>query len=104
MGNSSPKIENDERTWIEEIEVSGEKLKEKVESLAAEASVRRIRIKEPDGDIAVDIPLTIGAVAGGAIVLAAPILALIGAVAAFFSKVTVEIVREETAEKETEEA
>jgi len=104
MANDSPKTEKDERTWIEEIEVSSERLKEKVESLAAEASVRRIRIKEPDGDIAVDIPLTIGAVAGGAIVLAAPILALIGAVAAFFAKVKVEIVREEVAEKENEEA
>lgn len=83
------------KTWIEEIEVSSERLKEKVESLAAEASVRRIRIKEPDGDIAVDIPLTVGAVAGGAIVLAAPILALIGAIAAFFAEVKVEVVREE---------
>lgn len=104
MANDSPKTEKEERTWIEEIEVSGEKLKDKVESLAAEAAVRRIRIKEPDGDIAVDIPLTIGAVAGGAIVLAAPILALIGAVAAFFAKVKVEIVREEVPEKESEEA
>ena len=92
---------NTERTWIEEIEVSGEKLKEKVEALAAEASVRRIRIKEPDGDVAVDIPFTVGAVAGGAIALAAPVLALIGVIAAFFTDVKVEIVREEEAsEKE----
>ena len=104
MADDSPKKDNEKRTWIEEIEVSGEKLKDKVESLAAEASVRRIRIKEPDGDIAVDIPLTVGAVAGGAIALAAPILALIGVVAAFFAKVKVEIVREEEREKETEEA
>ena len=86
------------RTWIEEIEVSTERLKEQVESLAAEASVRRVRIKEPDGDIAVDIPLTVGAVAGGAIVLAAPILALIGAIAVFFTKVTIEVVREDDGE------
>ncbi|MGI9390280.1 MAG: DUF4342 domain-containing protein [Boseongicola sp.] len=104
MTDDTPKTEKEERTWIEEIEVSSEKLKEKVESLAAEASVRRIRIKEPDGDIAVDIPLTIGAVAGGAIVLAAPILALIGAVAAFFAKVKVEIVREEVRDKKNEQA
>ena len=90
-------VQRDGMTCVEEIEVSPEKLKEKIENLAAEASVRRVRIKEPDGDIAVDIPLTIGAVAGGAIVLAAPVLALIGAVAAFFAKVKVEIVREEPA-------
>ena len=91
-----PKKTNDkDQTIVEEIEVSTEGLKAKVESLAAEASVRRIRIKEPDGDIAVDIPLTVGAVAGGAIALAAPILALIGVVAAFFAKVKIEVVRED---------
>jgi len=100
MEDAANKAEQADRTWKEEIEVSSDKLKEKVESLAAEANVRRIRIKEPDGDVAVDIPLTVGAVAGGAIVLAAPILAIIGVVAAFFAKVTVEIVREAEDEKE----
>lgn len=90
-----------ERTWTEEIEVSGKKLKDEVKSLAADASVRRVRIKEPDGVIAVDIPLTIGVDAGGPIFLAAPIL---GAVAGFFAKVNVEIVHEEMPQKETEEA
>lgn len=104
MENEPDKPDKSERTWKEEIEVSSDKLKEKVESLAAEATVRRIRIKEPDGDIAVDIPLTVGAVAGGAIALAAPILALIGVVAAFFAKVKVEIVRQEADSKEPEDA
>jgi len=72
---------------------------EKVKAWAAEASVRRIRMKEPDGDIAVDIPLTVGAVAGGAVLVAAPILAIIGALVAFFSKVKVEIVRDEEKEE-----
>lgn len=98
MPDEQTETEDGKRTWVEEIEVSTEKLKEKIESLAAEASVRRVRIKEPDGDIAVDLPLTIGAVAGGAIALAAPMLALIGAVAAFFAKVKIEIVREESSD------
>ena len=101
MTSDSPKTQKEDRSWVEEIEVSGDKLKEKVEGLAAEASVRRIRIKEPDGDIAVDSPLTVGAVAGGAIALAAPILALIGVIAAFFAKVKVEVVREEADKKGT---
>lgn len=88
-----------ERTITEEIEITTDKLKDKVEQLAADAKVSRIRIKEPDGDIAVDIPLTVGAVAGGAIVLAAPILAILGTLVAFFAKVKIEIVREETKEK-----
>lgn len=86
--------ESENRTYTEEVEVSSDKLMDKVKALANEASVRRVRIKEPDGDIAVDIPLTVGALAGGAAVLAAPALALIGVAIAFFSKVTLEVVRE----------
>lgn len=81
------------RCWTEEIEISSDRLLERVKEWAADASVRRIRVKEPDGDIAVDIPLTIGMVAGGVMMVAAPALALIGALVAFFSHVKVEIVR-----------
>jgi len=85
----------EDKSWIEEIEVAGAELVEKIKELAAEGQVRRLRILEPDGDIAVDIPLTVGAIAGGALVLAAPILAVVGAIAAFATKVKIEIVREE---------
>ncbi len=92
--DKSDKPKTDHKTFTEEVEVSSDKLMDKVKALANEASVRRVRIKEPDGDIAVDIPLTVGAIAGGAAVLAAPALALIGVAIAFFSKVTLEVVRE----------
>jgi hypothetical protein len=39
------------------------------------------------------MPLTIGAIAGGAVLVAAPLLALLGALAAFVTKVKIEIVR-----------
>jgi hypothetical protein len=92
----------DEKTWIEEIEVAGENLVAQAKHLSSETSVRRLRILEPDGDIAVDIPLTVGAVAGGALVLAAPILAVLGAVAAFATKVKIEIVRVEDSDDQRE--
>ena len=81
------------RTWTEEIEVAGEELVSRIKHLAAEGQVRRIRLVEPDGDIVLEMPLTIGAIAGGAVVLAAPVLAVIGAIAAFVTKVKLEIVR-----------
>lgn len=81
------------RTWTEEIEVAGDQLVASVKRLAAEGHVKRIRITEPDGDLLVEIPLTIGAIAGGAVVLAAPLLAVIGALAAFVTKVKIEIIR-----------
>ena len=83
-----PKAEpHKKRTWTEEIEVAGDQLVASVKRLAAEGQVKRIRITEPDGDLLVELPLTIGAIAGGAVVLAAPLLAVIGALAAFVSKV-----------------
>lgn len=80
-------------TWTEQIEVRGEELVGQVKRLAAEGKVRRIRVIEPDGDIVLEMPLTIGAIAGGAVIVAAPLLALLGALAAFVTKVKIEIVR-----------
>lgn len=92
--NEQQKRPHHERTWTEEIEVTGEQLVATVKKLAAEGQVRRIRLTEPDGDIVLDMPLTIGAIAGGAIIIAAPLLAIIGALAVFVTKVKLEIMRD----------
>jgi hypothetical protein len=82
------------RTWVEEIEVAGEELVARIKQFAADNKVKRVRIVEPDGDIALEIPLTYGVIGGGAFVLAAPVLAVLGALAAFVAKVRVEVVHE----------
>jgi hypothetical protein len=88
-------------TWTEQIHVRGDELVACVKRLAAEGKVKRIRVIEPDGDLMIEMPLTIGAIAGGAVILAAPLLAVIGALAAFVAEVKVEIVRStEAAKKE----
>jgi hypothetical protein len=83
------------RTWKEEIEVKGDELVARVKQLAADSRVTRIRVVEPDGDIALEIPLTYGAIAGGAVVIAAPVLAVVGTLAALVAKVKIEIINEE---------
>ena len=80
-------------TWTEQIMVRGDDLVACIKRLAAEGQVKRIRVVEPDGDIVIEMPLTIGAIAGGAVILAAPMLAVIGALAAFVAEVKVEVVR-----------
>ena len=90
------------RTWKEEIEVRGDELIARVKQLAEDNKVKRIRVVEPDGDIALEIPLTYGALAGGAVVIAAPVLAVVGALAALVAKVKIEIVNEEPAEAASE--
>ncbi|WP_413718830.1 DUF4342 domain-containing protein [Silicimonas sp. MF1-12-2] len=92
--NASPE-QGKTRTWKEEIEVKGDELVARVKQLAADNKVKKIRVVEPDGDIALEIPLTYGAIAGGAVVIAAPVLAVVGALAALVAKVKVEIINEE---------
>jgi hypothetical protein len=82
-------------SFTEEIEIAGAELVERVNKIVAEGKVSRLRIKAKDGDIYLDTPLSIGAITGGAVVLAAPWLAVLGVVAALMAKVKVEITRVE---------
>jgi len=83
----------EERTWIEEIELAGGQLVERVKELVAEGNVRRLTIRNADGGILLEIPLTAGVVVGGALTLFYPLLAALGALAALVAKFKVEIVR-----------
>ncbi len=82
------------RTIKEEIEIAGSELVERVKELAADGKVRRLRIEEADGDMVLEMPLNIGVLAGGAVTLAAPWLAVLGVLAALLARVRVVIVRE----------
>jgi hypothetical protein len=89
-----------ERTWIEEIEVAGGQLVERIKELVAEGNVRRLIIRSPDDKVILEIPLTAGAVVGGVVTIIAPLLAALGALAALIAKVKVQVVRVEDQNKE----
>jgi Domain of unknown function (DUF4342) len=89
------KSKSDSDTTTENLEVDGADLLSQIKAKINEGNVRHIRITEPDGDIVLDIPLTVGAIAGGALVLAAPALALIGVIAGMVSKVKLDITRDD---------
>jgi hypothetical protein len=90
------------KTFTEEIEVAGNQAVEQVKRLVAEGNVRRLIIKNTEDNILLEMPLTVGAVAGGAIALASPWLAALGAFAALVARVKIEIVREVPHETEEE--
>ncbi len=85
---------NGKKTFTEEIEIAGDQLIERIKEIVKEGNVRSLRLKASDGDIVLETPLTIGVVAGGAVALAAPWLAVLGVIAALVTHVTVEVVRE----------
>jgi hypothetical protein len=82
-----------ERTWVEEIEIAGSELVERVKELIQEGNVRRLIIRRSDGTTLMEIPLTAGVVAGGVVTVFAPLLAALGALAALVAEVKLEIVR-----------
>jgi hypothetical protein len=87
-------VEKRATRWTEEIEIAASDLIATVKKLIAEGNVRRLIIKNTEGQSLLEIPLTAGVVIGGTLVLLAPVLAALGALAALLSKVKIEIVRE----------
>lgn len=69
----------------EEFRVNGEELLAKIKQLVHEGNIRRIMIKDKEGHVLMEIPLTFGVVG----VLLAPTLAAIGAIAALLTEATV---------------
>jgi len=82
----------------EKFTVSGSNLVEKVKELVREGNVRRVRLIHEE-NVLIDIPLTVGAPAAAVVVLVAPLLAALAAIAALVKECTIEIEKvEETDE------
>jgi len=76
---------SEEKFRTEEFRVNGEELIAKIKNLLKEGNIRRIIIKDKEGKVVFEIPLTFGVVG----VLIAPQLAAIGAIAALITEATV---------------
>jgi hypothetical protein len=85
--------EEDERTFTEQIEIASSDLVERTKELIEEGNVRRIIIRNQDGEVLLEVPLTAGVVVGGAVTIVAPVLAALGALAALLTHVKIEVVR-----------
>ncbi len=87
--NDMPQGEEPRRQYTEEFRVSGERVLAKVKELVHEGNVRRITIKNDDGKVLIEIPLTIGVI--GTVLL--PVWAAIGAIAALAANLTIAVDR-----------
>ncbi len=77
-------------TNTEKFTVSGSQLVEKVKQLIHEGNIRRVRVIH-EGKTVFEIPLSIGAPVAAIGILAAPVLAAIGAFAALVTECTIEV-------------
>jgi hypothetical protein len=78
-----------EPTRSEEFKLSGEMLLDKIKALVHEGNVRRIVVKNDEGQVIAEFPLTAGVV--GVILL--PVWAAIGAIAALIADLTIIVER-----------
>lgn len=92
------------KPFVEELEVAGNQLVERVRDLVKEGNVRRLIIRNGEGRTLIEIPLTIGVVAGGALAFFYPILAVLAGIGGLYARVRIEIVRENTVESAVEDA
>ncbi|RPE08811.1 DUF4342 domain-containing protein [Chitinophaga lutea] len=85
-------------SFKESFTLHGENLVKKVKELIEEGNVRKISISNKEGKELMSFPLTIGVVG----VLLAPILAAVGAAAAFIGECTITVEREAPEEEKKE--
>jgi len=74
----------------EKFTISGSQVVEKVKQLIHEGNIRRIRVIH-EGKTVIEIPLSVGAPVAAVGIIAAPVLAAIGAFAALVTECTIEI-------------
>jgi hypothetical protein len=82
----------------EQYRVSGDKVVAKLKELLHEGNVRHIVIRNDEGKVLIEIPVSLG-VAGALFI---PVWAAVGAVAAVVSSCTIEIERRDDGEKDGE--
>ena len=83
---------SEEKFRTEEFRVVGEELLTKIKNLLKEGNIRRVIIKDKEGKVVFEIPLTFGVVG----VLIAPQLAAIGAIAALLTEATIVVEKSES--------
>ena len=77
-------------TNTEKFTVSGNQVVEKIKHLIREGNIRKVRLVH-EGRTILEIPLSVGAPAVAVGILAAPVLAALGACAALVTECTIEV-------------
>jgi Domain of unknown function (DUF4342) len=80
---------------VEELKINGDDLVAKVKELIHESNIRRIILKNEEGRILIEVPLTVGVVGGVIGAALFPVIAAVGAIGALVTHMTLIIERKE---------
>lgn len=95
MNNPQAPVEPKEKNFSEQLEVAGNQLVQQVQDMIKQGNARRLIIRNAENEVLMDINLTVGAVAGGVMVLGAWWIAALAVIAGLVARVKIEIIREE---------
>jgi hypothetical protein len=90
------KTDANEKVTAEEFKISGDVLVAKIKELIAQGNIRRIIIKNEEGHILIEIPLTVGVIGGVISAALFPVVAAVGVIGAMVAHLTVVIERIES--------
>lgn len=80
---------------VEELKINGDDLVAKVKELIHEGNIRRIILKNEEGRILIEVPLTVGVVGGVIGAALFPVIAAVGAIGALVTHMTLIIERKD---------
>jgi len=86
---------SEEKTRQEEFKLDGGKLLDAVKDLIHQGNIRRITLKNEEGKVLMEIPLTVGVVGGVVGVTLLPVLAAVGALGAVATRTIIVVERVE---------
>ena len=90
-----PEVEPVTRVSVEEFKISGDNVVAKVKELIEQGNLRRIIVKNKEGQILLEIPLMIGVLGGLVGVAYVPFLAALGAIGALVAQLTIVVEKKE---------
>ena len=94
--NTETEREADEKLKVEEFKISGDVLVGKIKELLHQGNIRRIILKNEEGHILIEIPMTVGVIGGVISAAFFPVIAAIGVIGAMVAHLTVVIERQES--------
>jgi Domain of unknown function (DUF4342) len=87
--------ESEEKIGVEEFSINGDALVAKIKELLHEGNIRRIILKNEEGQTLIEIPLTVGVVGGVLSAALFPIMAAIGSIGAMVAHLTIVVEKRE---------
>ena len=91
--SAEPEVGASEKFSTEEFEISGDTLVDKVKELIHQGNLRRIIVKNEQGQTLLDIPLTVGVVGGLISISIFPVIAALAAIGVLVARLKIVIER-----------